>query len=157
MVLTYILLSSKTNSAEPQTFIDRIESLLETGNRDQATTLAREVVKLTNDVSIDFRPSCIVVETPHFEGTHDYAIEKGELVIAERGEYRYRSDEHQFRFAVYSLNPSVREEAYSDEFTRGDGSEDGADGSRSTAGVDRSYLGKMLEPIIDRLTGRWGR
>lgn len=155
MILTYILLSSKTSSTEPHSFIDRFESLLEHGNREQATTLAREVVKLTNDVSVDIRPSCIVVETPHFKGTHDYAVEEGELVIAERGEYRYRSDEHQFRFDVYSLNPSVREEVYSDEFTRGTGSEDD-NGSQSTARVPESYLRRILGSMLDLLPGPWG-
>ena len=126
-------MSSSTDSHLSADVKDRFEHLIAIGEYDLATTWGREIVRKATDVTYDIRPHCIVVETKNFTGTHDYAIEEGKLVVAERGEFQYRGENISFRFNVFTLNQVVKEEIYANEVIRGEGC-DLVDGNASEHG-----------------------
>lgn len=114
-------MSSSSEATLSPEVVARFEQLLAIGEYDLATTWGREIIRKSTNVNYDIRPSCIVVETKNFRGTHDYALEEGKLVVAEQGDFQYQGEHNTFRFTVYTLNSVVKEEIYANEVVRGEG------------------------------------
>lgn len=116
-------MSSIVNSHQSVDAEDKFENLLAMNEYDLATIWGREIIRKATNVTYDVRPSCIAVKTGNFTGTHDYAVEEGEVVVSEHGAFQYRGEQQTFRFKVFTLNQVVKAEIYSNEVMRGDSSE----------------------------------
>jgi hypothetical protein len=86
---------------------DRLRSLLDAGDREDAVSLAKEALKNDRVEEVEFTRESVDVTTRHFVGTHDITGWKGEEVVVEKhGTYALRADDT-FSFDTLGIYDNV--------------------------------------------------
>lgn len=86
---------------------DRLRSLLDAGDREDAVSLAKEALKNDRVERVEFTEDSVEVTTGHFQGSHDITGWKDEEVVVEKhGEYTLRDDDS-FSFKTLGIYDNV--------------------------------------------------
>lgn len=86
---------------------DRLRSLIEAGDREDAVSLAKEALKNDRVEEVVFTDESVDVTTGHFNGRHDITGWKGDEVVVEKhGEYTLRADDS-FSFKTLGIYDNV--------------------------------------------------
>ena len=86
---------------------DRLRSLIEAGDREDAVSLAKEALKNDRVEEVLFTDESVDVTTGHFNGRHDITGWKGDEVVVEKhGEYTLRADDS-FSFKTLGIYDNV--------------------------------------------------
>jgi|GEM_PF-5886447 len=86
---------------------DRLRSLLDAGDREDAVSLAKEALKNDRVDRVEFTEDAVEVTTGHFHGRHDITGWKGEEVVVEKhGEYSLRDDDA-FSFKTLGIYDNI--------------------------------------------------
>lgn len=86
---------------------DRLRSLLDAGDREDAVSLAKEALKNDRVEDVAFTDDAVDVTTGHFQGRHDITGWKGDEVVVEKhGEYELRADDA-FSFTTLGIYDNV--------------------------------------------------
>lgn len=85
----------------------RISQLYADGEREDAVSLAREVLRNDKVEAVEFNEDNVVVRTRYFEGRHPITGENDDgIVVDPRGEWWVRDDQS-VRFTTFSLYDNV--------------------------------------------------
>lgn len=86
---------------------DRLRSLLDAGDREDAVSLAKEALKNDRVDQVEFTDDTVEITTRHFHGSHDITGWKGDEVVVEKhGEYVLREDD-EFSFTTLGIYDNV--------------------------------------------------
>ena len=86
---------------------DRLRSLLEAGDREDAVSLAKEALKNDRVERVVFTDETVDITTGHFNGRHDITGWKGDEVVVEKhGEYTLREDDG-FSFTTLGIYDNI--------------------------------------------------
>ncbi|MFC6734059.1 MULTISPECIES: hypothetical protein [unclassified Haladaptatus] len=93
-------------------FDERFGQLLTHGDRDQAQTLAKAILRNEPVVAVKVTDSEVHVETPSFRGTHAVSVDNfGKVTIHQQGAYRYKSERIDLSFKTLTMNEKAYEQA----------------------------------------------
>lgn len=86
---------------------DRLRSLVDAGDREDAVSLAKEALKNDRVSNVEFTENTVEITTRHFQGTHTITGWKGDEVVVEKhGHYELREDDA-FSFKTLGIYDNV--------------------------------------------------
>lgn len=86
---------------------DRLHSLIEAGDREDAISLAKEALKNDRVERVAFTDETVDITTRHFTGSHEITGWKGDEVVVEKhGVYTLREDDA-FSFTTLGIYDNV--------------------------------------------------
>lgn len=86
---------------------DRLRSLIDAGDREDAVSLAKEALKNDRVEDVSFTEDAVEITTRHFAGHHAITGWKGDEVVVEKhGEYSLRADDA-FSFKTLGIYDNV--------------------------------------------------